>query len=118
INLDDLKIVQKNGENGLQLTLGLGFDDRGSGGDPVIGGSTTLTFFPKFENMKFKFGKTEVNEVTIDATVGPAKIAGGLTLYNQDEIYGEGFRGFINVQIEPLGLKDLSFTLQVGTAPQ
>ena len=118
INLTDLGIVKKNGEDGLQMTLGLGFDDRGSGGDAVIGGTTTLTFFPKFENKKFKFGKTEVNEVTIDVTVGPAKIAGGLTLYNQDVVYGEGFRGFINVQIEPLGLKDLSFTLQVGTAPQ
>ncbi len=119
INLKQLAIVNNGqGSNGLNLTLELGFDNSGSGGDPLIGGSTTFTLFPKLENKKFKFDKTVLEAVEIEATVGPAELKGGLQLFNSHDVYGEGFRGYINVKMPPLGLEDMSFTLQVGTAPQ
>lgn len=119
INLKKLAIVNNGqGSNGLNMTLELGFDNAGSGGNPLIGGSTTFTLFPKLENKKFKFDKTVLEAVEIEATVGPAELNGGLQLFNSHDVYGEGFRGYINVKMPPLGLEDMSFTLQVGTAPQ
>jgi len=118
INLTDLKIVNdQEGQNGLQLSLSLGFDNSAQGGDALIGGSTSLTFYPIIENKKFKFDKTKVNSVSINATVGPAQLNGGIDLYSADDTFGEGFRGFIEVKMPPLGLEEMKFTLQVGTAP-
>ena len=120
INLTELGIVENlEGERGLKIGLSLGFDDTGSEeGDPLIGGATVFTFFPKLEANKFRFGKTVLNEVSVDATVGPATISGGLQIFDEDLTYGDGFRGYVQVSMPPVGLQDMNFTLQVGTAPE
>ncbi|MBR9920044.1 MAG: hypothetical protein GYB31_04335 [Bacteroidetes bacterium] len=120
INLSELSIVNDGqGSNGLRISLGLGFDDSGNeDGDPLIGGSTTFTLYPKVENKKFRFDKASLDAVSIAATVGPAELAGGIELFDGDPEYGDGFRGFINVSMPPVGLQDMNFTLQVGTAPE
>ena len=118
INLTKFAIVNNNeGENGLQIGLSLGFDNSGNGGTPLIGGATVFTLYPKLENKKFKFSKTTIDEVTINATVGPAEINGSINIYSDHNVYGNGFRGWVQVKMPPIGLEDLQFTLQVGTAP-
>ena len=120
INLNDINIVNDgNGDNGLQINLGLGFDNSGNeDGDPLISGNGVFTLYPKVVNKKFKFDKTTLNEIGIAASVGPAEINGGLSLFNNDGTYGDGFRGYVSVSMPPIGIEEMAFTLQVGTAPE
>lgn len=110
---------------------GIGFDKKADGNDTLVGikldlgltlaecangisGGTAFTIYAKLGNEKrFKFHSVKVNTITIKAALTVADIDGSLDIYDQDAIYGNGFRGKIVAHIKGIGI-GVAAALQVG----
>ena len=80
-----------------------------------ISGNTAFTIWGNWDaqDRVYEFDGVNFNEITIDADVSVAHLAGGINLYDKDEVYGTGFRGWISATIKSVGL-GLDAALQIG----
>ncbi|MEL7004695.1 MAG: hypothetical protein AAFN93_18450, partial [Bacteroidota bacterium] len=90
-----------------------GFDVALSPGANAIGGGTEFTIWGKLNNGRYEYERTQLNAIEIDVDVAVAYILGSVEIYNNDEEYGNGFRGEIEARIRGIGV-GLDAALQVG----
>ncbi len=96
VSIADIAFVSNEYESGLAFDLKInlmGKEDKGFAAD------TRLGIFGKLreENyvQKWKYDRIDLSEINIQANIGAVQLKGGLTLMNNDRIYGNGFSGNI-----------------------
>ncbi len=85
----------------------LGFDlnlQLTSSDNNAIGGNTRLELVSTRSDNRYIFDGAEINEVAINASMSAFHVSGNLIMFDQDPIYGKGFRGNITVDIQPLSI--------------
>lgn len=98
------------GFSGGNITFDVGMDiNLGFGDKTTVGASTSGQIMAKVNyDDKFLTPITisdvnfKLNEVTVKGEVGPVKLEGGLTWYDNDQTYGDGFRGAVKCKF-PIG---------------
>lgn len=115
LNLNDVQFKKNGDKVGLKLDLGLslfGGEQKNSNG---AGGSTAFTIWAAFDNSEktFNYNKTTLDKITVDADLGAAKIKGSIEIFNQDEVFGNGFRGNVVASLRGLGA-EVGVTVQFG----
>ncbi len=115
LNLNDVDFKKNGNSIGLKLDLGLslfGGEQKNSNG---AGGSTAFTIWAAYNNngKTFAYSKTTLDKITVDADLGAAKIKGSIEIFNQDETFGNGFRGSVEATLRGLGAK-VGVTVQFG----
>ncbi len=68
---------------------------------------------PKIDYDEFK---CELEDIAIRGEFGPVKMYGVAQLYNEDQVFGDGFRGSVKVEF-PMGIRAYS-TVQFGTTKE
>jgi hypothetical protein len=65
---------------------------------------TTSTFIngEEYKKHKWRYDDLEFNAITLKAKTGALDLDGSLTIFNNDTIYGDGFRGNIRLKFPPL----------------
>ncbi|MDH7515442.1 MAG: hypothetical protein QHI48_06195 [Bacteroidota bacterium] len=98
---------------GIKFSINVNF----APGSTAIGGSTTLILWGELDvsggGQKFKYNSIELQQVTVDADLGPVKIKGSITFYRQDPVYGNGFRGAIEASV--IQMINITATVQFGS---
>ncbi len=110
ISLDSVYV---NTNNPMQVGLGMKLSVNFGGGDNGISGSTDIMLLSNLEDLKFKYEGVQLNSVAIDIETSMAVLKGQIDVFQDNPEYGNGFRGFINAKIIPIGA-ELGLTLQVG----
>lgn len=93
----------------LQFDMDLSLNAEGNG----ISGGTVFSIVGKFNGGHYNYDHTELNEVSIDVDVGVAYLLGSITIFNNDAVYGDGFRGEIQAKINAINL-GMDAALQIG----
>ncbi len=109
INLNQFNVSQVGNEVALQLGLDLTLTPGGNG----ISAGTTFSILGNLSNGYYDYESTQLNSINIDTDVGVAHIYGSIDIYNQDLLYGDGFRGKIGAHIHSLNL-GFDATMQIG----
>lgn len=93
---------------GLEFTLS---KDNANG----ISGSTDFTIFAKYDQQKkrYAYDRTQLDCIFLDIDVAVAELEGGICIYKNDEVYGDGFSGSITATIKGIGV-EAAVALQVG----
>ncbi len=94
---------------GLAVTLFGGENGQSSG----AGGGTEFTIWAKHTGKYFAYDKATLGKIKIDADVSVARLKGELEIFNQDDTYGNGFRGSVDCQVAGLNA-GLKVTVQFG----
>lgn len=63
--------------------------------------------------INYQFDKIKINQLAIDVDQGAFRLKGELVIYNQDPVYGNGFKGMIELALE--GSIKVAATAQFGT---
>ena len=93
----------------LQLGLELSLNAEGNG----ISGETLFSIVGKFTGGHYNYNHTELNEVSIDVDLGVAHVTGGIAIYDNDAVFGDGFRGTISANINAINV-GFAATMQIG----
>lgn len=105
ITLKEIGLVRREAENMIGLHFGVDVhmmkDDEGG-----FSGQGALTVFGKYPEGGsvrdgFKFDHVELNRLVLDVSSEAYTIHGELDIYKKDEVYGNGFRGFVNATFQP-----------------
>jgi len=111
INMEN-KTVSNKDLTGIKFTISVNF----APGSTAIGGSTTLTIWGELDVsggvQKFKYNSIELNQITVNADLGPVSIVGSITFYRNDPVFGNGFRGAVQAKI--IQMIDVTVTVQFG----
>lgn len=113
LNLNNVEFKKNDNKIGLKLDLGLtlfGGENKNSNG---AGGGTAFTIWANYANKTFTYNKTTLDKIKVDADLGAAKIKGEIEIFNQDETYGNGFRGNVKATMRGLGA-EVGVTVQFG----
>ncbi len=105
VRIDELKLGIFEGNFSLGFRVALNFME-GKG----LAASTSIKLIFGAENKQngeyvsqsWKLKNIKIEKVTIDAKVGPVTMHGSLSIYTNDAIYGDGFRGSISVKLPVL----------------
>jgi len=105
VRIDQLKLGIFEGNFNLGFRVALNFME-GKG----LAASTSIKFIfgtetrqnGEYVSQKWKLKNVKIETVTIDAKVGPVTMHGSLSIYTNDQIYGDGFRGSISVKLPVL----------------
>ncbi|MEO1484988.1 MAG: hypothetical protein AAFU57_04525 [Bacteroidota bacterium] len=105
-------ITVQNMENG---DLGLTFNLYAHLGQEnfEFGGSTKFTIWGKLQGNTYTYKRTELQAIGISADLNVATIDGNLEIFSSDPVYGNGFKGAVDVELNQM---DLGFgaLFQVG----
>lgn len=117
VSLGDIGIVTDVGPDrtGIVFTLFVNLTGKG-GQDGGISGNATLTVWGKnnYQNGKtsYSFHKVEINRIQLDhVKIAVLTLEGYVDFYRDDVVYGSGFSGALNVQLE-LGTKDIGIDIK------
>ncbi|NJM78690.1 MAG: hypothetical protein HC854_01920 [Flavobacterium sp.] len=64
---------------------------------------TEVKILGKFQNEEFqsyKFHKVEVSSITVDIEKSSFKLHGQITMFRDDETYGKGFKGELDIKFK------------------
>lgn len=100
-------IFQSNEGGGLYVDAKIQIIPSGSGNIAPDFGGMFKTFYGKVKNAqdiaeKWHFGGIDVNHIGLDADLGAFKIKGDIDLYKDDDIFGRGFKGNVELTIDPI----------------
>ena len=111
VGLSDVELVSNtmNPGVGLQFALSLNLSDSPG---LALAAETTLTFYGKFTGDGPAFDRAEVNKIVLDADLSVFHFEGVIDFYYADDVFGNGFRGAIKVEIVEMITVDV--TLQMG----
>ena len=107
--------VALNGPNtGITFDMGLKLTQMANGFE----GGTVFTVNGEWDGglKRFKYKNTQLNEISVDANVGVMSLAGAITFYDGDPIYGDGFDGAVTITVNPIQL-EANMQLMVGKKP-
>ncbi len=110
ISLDSVYV---NTTNPQQVGLGMKLSVNFGGGDNGISGGTDIMLLSNLEGFKFKYEGVQLNSVNIDIETSMAILKGQIDVFQDNQEFGNGFRGFIYAKIIPIGA-EVELTLQVG----
>lgn len=70
----------------------------------AIGASTALTFWAKYDPVKktYRFDQAKLDALSIGAEIGVAYVKGNIEIFDQDDTYGNGFRGGLLAELRGL----------------
>ncbi len=93
---------------GLEFTLS---KDNANG----LTGGTAFTIFAKYNQQlkRYVYDRTELDCIYLDIDVAVAELKGGVCIFRNDEVYGDGFSGSISATIKGIGIQ-AAVALQVG----
>ncbi|MCB0651785.1 MAG: hypothetical protein KDC85_10955 [Saprospiraceae bacterium] len=100
---------------GLEISLFGGENNQSTG----AGGSTDFTLWANFnkELKIFKYKNAQLNEISVKGDLGVAYIAGKIEIFNEDETYGNGFRGSLQAEVTGINL-GIDVKMQFGKTLQ
>ncbi|MEO6541249.1 MAG: hypothetical protein ABIN74_09675, partial [Ferruginibacter sp.] len=114
LNLNDLSFKKSGDKNaGLSFDLGLSLFGGEKDSKNGAGATTAFTIWAKHNGTKFKYDKASLDAISISADLGVAKLSGSLNIYDEDAVYGNGFRGNVSASLAGLGV-GIDVTLQFG----
>lgn len=95
--------------------IGLGFNLKVNLQDTVFSGKTRLLVIGKYQQdnglSKWKYDRLKIEAISIEAQIGAMKLNGSIAFLDDDPVYGDGFRGNIN-----LGVKLSENTLDISAS--
>jgi len=115
LNLNDLSFKKSGDKKSAGLSFDLGLSLFGGEKDTKngAGATTAFTIWAKHNGSNFKYDKASLDAISINADLGVAKLEGSLNIYDEDAVYGNGFRGSVSASIAGLGIS-VDVTLQFG----
>jgi len=116
LNLNELKFKkQENDKSNVGIYLNLGMSLFGGEKDSKNGASANagFTIWAKHNGTTFKYKNASLDAIAIKADLGVAKLEGSINIYDEDAIYGNGFRGNVSATLAGLGVK-VAVGLQFG----
>ncbi|MBP6796331.1 MAG: hypothetical protein KA143_14825, partial [Saprospiraceae bacterium] len=106
VNKLDFKSTGSNGSLYVDLSLNLLKDDEGGNGiRTVFHINSTM---PDQEVHRWVFDNCVMDAITLDFDIGPVKLYGGLSLFDDDPEYGTGFCGNIDARFNISKTKDIT----------
>ncbi len=112
VSAGGINVIPDNGSGG----CGLEFEVNVNLYEDVLAGSTKFTIFAKRSGAKFSFDRVEIESVHLkggDLVPGLINADGDISLFSDNAVYGDGFRGNINATV--LGQVKGSVTVQFGS---
>ncbi|MBK8557816.1 MAG: hypothetical protein IPL65_19645 [Lewinellaceae bacterium] len=97
--------------NGKEIGLGIDLTLALFGGDQdkpnAIGGQTAFTIWADYNipDKRFAFKAAEIDAISIDVDLGAAALKGGIAIYKEDAVFGNGFRGELEATVKGVGVK-------------
>lgn len=106
---------KKNGNSEVGLSIGLGIslfggENNNSNG---AGGGTVFTIWAKHDGKFFKYDHAQLDAIEIKADLGAAYLEGSIQIFDQDNEYGNGFRGAVKAEVTGVNCA-LDVKLQFG----
>ncbi len=100
INIDNVSMKTRFSDGyfspGICFDLNVGLQS----GTNAISGTTRLTLWSKLITdqgpHRFVYDGVQLDSVGVNADIGAVKLSGGLSIYQSDATYGDGFRGVVN----------------------
>ncbi len=105
VNLKDLAFKPATGNSkGVGLSFGLGLSILGGEAKESngFGVTTGLTIGALYDSKKrsFLYDRTKLDSISVKANLGVATLAGTINIYDEDETYGNGFRGALSATVK------------------
>jgi hypothetical protein len=115
LNLNNLKFTKNKEKKEVSLSIDMGMSLFGGANDAQngVGAKTNFAIYAKHDGSKYKYDRAELKELEIKADLGVAILSGSVAIYDEDEVYGNGFRGNVSASLTGLGV-GIDVTLQFG----
>ena len=114
LNLNDLQFKKQDKSNvGLYLNLGMSLFGGEKDSKNGAGANAGFTIWAKHDGTTFKYKNASLGAIAIKADLGVAKLEGSINIYDEDPVYGNGFRGNVSAALAGLGVK-VAVGLQFG----
>ena len=115
LNINDLKFEKHEKEKSVSLSINLGLSLFGGANDQKngAGAKTKFSIWAKHNGEKYKYEKATLDEIEVNADLGVARLSGSIAIYDEDKVYGNGFRGHVSASLAGLGV-GIDVTLQFG----
>lgn len=109
--------TDKQGGSRAGLTIGAGVSLFGGEKDEpnAIGANTVLTFWAKYDPAKktYRFDEAKLDALSVGADIGVAYVKGYIEIFDQDNDFGNGFRGGVMAELRGLNAA-VDVNLQFG----
>ncbi len=103
ISINSLNLGVQNGQARLRAGIALAL------GEKLFSGETNMTFISKYNQGNWSFEKIELDAIALDATIAETiRLNGLLNWYRGDLVYGNGFAGDINLNLDLKTGKDIA----------
>lgn len=103
-SVDAIRLVKGDNEEEAAFTSDMAIEVAGDNLD--VFASATTSIIGKLqvvdERQKWVFDRVKVDQILVDATIKGNRIRGGLLFYEEDPIFGKGFRGILKLDINAL----------------
>ncbi len=112
VTLSDINFQFNGPEVGIQFVdLGFTLTNQQNG----LTGNTGFTIYGEWNPQAgvYKYKKTQLQSIYVNADLVAAKIEGTLDIYSEDQTYGNGFRGSLDATVKMTNTS-IAVTLQVG----
>ncbi|MDH5398527.1 MAG: hypothetical protein OEX02_10290, partial [Cyclobacteriaceae bacterium] len=86
------------GQSSLDFSVGLNLS---GAGEEVISASTTLSILSHYRENRWQFERLSIKKISLRVDQGSFQLQGALTFHQNDEQYGNGFSGAIQVSFMP-----------------
>ena len=115
LNINDLKFEKHEKEKSVSLSIDLGLSLFGGGKEEKngAGAKTKFSIWAKHDGHKYKYEKATLDEIEVHADMGVAVLSGSIAIYDEDKVYGNGFRGSVSAALAGLGI-GIDVTVQFG----
>ena len=98
-------------EVGLAFKMKVNFMGGDNGNESYISGQAGLKIIGKLNNGEFKtykFHKVDIDEIRIDVEKSGFSLKGGVRVFEDDSIYGKGFKGDLELELKRIDLKGMA----------
>ncbi len=101
LTIDHIRFVKDGDDRGIGLDVSLNMMG-GSGSFAAKAGLAVLGNISVDDNghHHYRYSRTKISSISIDIDQGPFALKGSLEFFNQDAIYGDGFRGDIDAKLK------------------
>ncbi|HEX2629357.1 MAG TPA: hypothetical protein VHM26_10100, partial [Chitinophagaceae bacterium] len=115
LNLNNLKFTKYKEKKEVALSIDMGMSLFGGANDAKngVGAKTNFAIYAKHDGDKYKYDRAELKELEIKADLGVAILSGSVAIYDEDPVYGNGFRGNVAASLTGIGV-GIDVTLQFG----
>lgn len=98
-------------EVGLAFKMKVNFMGGDNSNEGYISGQAGLKIIGKLDNGEFKtykFHKIDIDEIRIDVEKSGFALRGGVRVFENDSIYGKGFKGDLELELKRIDLKGMA----------